>query len=127
AGTLEGFFSASGTLGSPDLSGELRLAGGAFAMGPKVPPIRSASAMVRLQGKEISLENLSLECAGGTLRGQGKADLTDAANPAVDLTLSGASLPLWRDESMILRANTDLSLRGTLREARISGSVDLVD
>lgn len=127
SGTVEGFFAAGGTLGSPDLSGELRLSGGAFTMGSKIPPVSSASALVRLRGKEISLENLTLESAGGTLRGRGSADLTDATDPALDLSLTGTSLPLWRDESMILRADLALALRGSLREARLSGGVDLVD
>ncbi len=128
AGALEGFVSASGTLGKPDLSGELRLSGGAFSMDDdKIPPVRNAAALVRMSGDTVSLENLSLESAGGTLRASGRAGLADSANPTLDFTLNGASLPLWRDESMIIRADAALAVRGSLQEARLSGTVDIVD
>lgn len=128
AGTLEGFFSAGGTLGQPDLAGELKLAGGAFAMDDsKVPPVTNAAATIRLAGKEVRLDALSLESAGGTLRGSGKVGLADTANPALELSLRGVALPLMRDDSMIIRSDAALDLRGTLKQAAITGTVDVVD
>ena len=127
-GAVEGFLSASGTIGKPDLSGELQLSRGAFALkDSQVPPVSGATARVRLQGKELLLDSFALDVAGGTVNGKGAADLTDPAKPAFDLALKGASLPVKRDESMIVRADADLSLRGDLQNATIAGTVDIVD
>ena len=128
AGTLEGGFTASGTLGKPELSGELRLSGGTFSKrGSPAPPISNAGFVVRLQGQEIRLESLSLESSGGTLAGSGTVGIADTTKPTFNLAFRAAALPLKRDESMIIRADADLSLRGNLEQAVISGTVDLVD
>lgn len=128
AGTLEGFFTASGTVGKPDLAGEIRLTGGEFLLKDSpAPPITSANALIRLAGTDIRLESLSLDAAGGSLTGSGTAGLADAANPTFDLTLRGTALPLARDEAMIVRADANLALRGNLQQAGISGTVDIVD
>jgi len=128
AGTLEGFFTAEGTLGKPELAGEIRLAGGAFAMKDSpAPPLSKANALVRLQGKDVRLESLAMEVAGGAVNGSGTVGLADAAKPVFDVSLRGTSLPLKRDESMIVRADAALTLRGDLQAATISGTVDIVD
>lgn len=128
AGTLEGGFTASGTLGKPEVAGELRLAGGAFSKRDSpAPPISNAGFVVRLQGQEIRLESLSLESSGGTLAGSGSVGIADTTKPTFDLNFRASALPLKRDESMIIRADADLSLRGDLEQAVISGTVDLVD
>ena len=128
AGNIEGFFSARGKLGKPELSGELRLAGGTFALKDSpAPPISNGSALIKLQGKEVRLELLSLESAGGTVKGSGKVGLEDSSKPTLDFSLRGTALALKRDESMIVRADTNLDIRGTLQQSTISGSVDIVD
>jgi hypothetical protein len=127
-GAVEGYFSAGGTIGKPDLSGELRLSGGAFALkDSEVPPVSGASAMVQLKGKEVLLNSLALELAGGKVSGGGTVNLADAAKPGFNLALKGTSLPVKRDESMIVRADADLTLRGDRQNATIAGTVDIVD
>jgi hypothetical protein len=128
AGTLEGHVTASGTIGKPDLGGELNLSKGEFSLKDSpAPPVTNANAQVRLQGKEVRLQTLSLDTAGGTLTGTGVVGLADAKKPTFDLSLKGTALPLKRDESMIIRADANLALRGDLQQAGISGTVDIVD
>ncbi|WP_367873019.1 translocation/assembly module TamB domain-containing protein [Luteolibacter sp. Populi] len=128
AGSVEGFIGGGGTLGKPDLSGEVRLSGGALTLkDSEVPPITGGNALVRLQGKDVLLESLSVELASGAVKGSGKVGLADAAKPTFDISLKGTSLPLKRDESMIVRADADLAIRGDLQMSTISGTVDIVD
>jgi hypothetical protein len=128
AGNLEGFFAGTGTLGKPELSGELRLAGGAFSKKDSAaPPLSNGTFLVRLQGNEVHLESLSLESSGGTLNGSGAVGLADATKPTFDFNFRAVALPLKRDDSMIVRADADLALRGDLQQSKISGTVDLVD
>jgi autotransporter translocation and assembly factor TamB len=61
------------------------------------------------------------------LSARGRAGLEDPANPTLDFSARANALPLKRDESMIVRADADLALRGNLRQSAISGSVELVD
>ena len=128
AGTLEGFVSAGGTLGEPQLAGELRLDGGTFKLtDSELPPVTNATMSLKLDGKTIRLETLSLDSAGGTLKGSGNVGLENTTKPTFELNLVGRDLPLKRDESMIVRANADLALRGDLEQAGISGTVEIVD
>lgn len=128
AGTLEGFLAGGGALRKPELSGEIRLAGGAFSKKDSAaPPISNGTFLVRLQGDQVRLESLSLESAGGTLNGTGNVGLADSAKPTFDFNFRAVALPLKRDESMIVRADADLTLRGDLQQSTISGTVDLVD
>jgi hypothetical protein len=128
AGNLEGYFAGSGTLGKPELSGELRLAGGAFSKKDSAtPPLSNGTFLVRLQGSEVRLESLSLESSGGTLNGSGAVNLADTTKPTFDFNFRAVALPLKRDDSMIVRADAELILRGDLQQATISGTVDLVD
>lgn len=127
-GTVEGFATASGSLGKPELGGELRLSGGSFARkNSPIPPLTNAGLLVRLTGDQVRLESLSFECSGGRLDARGSANIADLAKPSFDLTARATALPLKRDESMIVRADADLALRGNLQRAAITGSVDLVD
>lgn len=128
AGNLEGYLSGGGTLGKPELSGELRLSDAAFSRKDSpLPPLSNGSMLVRFQGNEVKLESLSVESSGGTLKGTGTVGLADTSKPAFDIQLRAVALPLKRDESMIVRADADLALRGDLQQATISGTVDLVD
>jgi len=128
AGIVEGEFSATGTLGKPELGGELRLGGGRFSKkNSPAPPITNANLRVRIQGKELRLDSLAFDCAGGSLSARGRAGLEDPTNPTLDFSARANALPLKRDESMIVRADAELALRGNLRQSTLSGSVELVD
>lgn len=127
-GSVEGYLSAAGTLGKPDLGGELRLTNAAFALkDSEVPPVTGANALIRLDGKEVRLESLALELAAGTVKGGGSVSLADTAKPVFDISLSARAVPLKRDEAMIVRADADLTLRGNPENATIGGTVDIVD
>ncbi len=127
-GTLEGYAGANGTLRKPDLNGELRLAGGELTLKDSdLPPITAGNALVRLRGKEVRVESLGVDLASGTVRGSGTVGLEDTKKPTFNLSIKGTALPLKRDESMIVRADADLALRGDLQAATISGTVDIVD
>ena len=45
----------------------------------------------------------------------------------LDMRLVGSHLPIWRDDSVILRANADLRVAGPWQHAAVSGTVGVVD
>jgi len=70
------------------------------------------------------------DLAGGSLSVDGSMELTNEAGdgPGVlDVSVKGVGLPLVRNEFLILRANADLQIKGTMAEARVSGEVGIID
>jgi hypothetical protein len=66
--------------------------------------------------------------SSGTLDGRGQLTLTADHKPGdLDFTLRGRSLPLKRDDSMIIRSNLDLTLRGPWATATLGGKIGIVD
>ncbi|MCU0781661.1 MAG: translocation/assembly module TamB, partial [Akkermansiaceae bacterium] len=76
----------------------------------------------------VSLNNLRASVAGGSLDAGGSLTLTPDFQPGnLDLRLRGRSLPLLRNDMLILRANADLRLAGPWKTATLTGEVAAVD
>jgi TamB, inner membrane protein subunit of TAM complex len=131
-GGLAASLKVSGTLHQPELRGEVKLSRASLDL-PKVqmPPIEKIEALLKFEQvvgrRQARLENLSCTSAGGALSGRGTVDLSAGAQPLLDFTLRGKSLPLLRNDAMILRADADLALNGPYDKAKISGSLRVVD
>lgn len=127
-GTINGELRAAGSIAQPVLGGEVEVSGVSFTGSrSSLPPIRNASGLIQLHNRELQLKSLSLDCLGGKLDARGRIDLVDFAHPAFDLSANAVAIPIRRDDSMIVRANARLALRGNLQRAEISGGIDLVD
>jgi hypothetical protein len=61
------------------------------------------------------------------LNGGGSLAIDQGKPGALDFRVSGNHLLLKRDDSLIVRANADLRLAGTLEKADLTGSVSVVD
>jgi len=124
-GTLTGKVSVAGTVGKPEPNGELNLSdGGLSFVKEQYPEISGVDVKLELNLKTISLRSIRAVMAGGTLAGEGTYTI---ANKTMDVRLRGDHLPVIRNEMLILRANADLRLLGTLEEAVLSGTVGAVD
>ena len=66
------------------------------------------------------------EYCGGTVGAKGSVDWTDTVNPKVDATLTAREALLLRDDSISMRANADITCRGSLQQANVAGTVELV-
>lgn len=127
-GTLTGNVTVGGTIEKLDLKGALALNGGVVRLkDDSFPAIEGITAAVDLGLEKISLTKLAATIAGGTIRGQGTAAITNGALGNLDFNLRGDHLPLMRNESLILRANANLTLRGPWDRAVLSGTVGTVD
>jgi autotransporter translocation and assembly factor TamB len=95
--------------------------------GDKIPPVNGLGASVDLTPDRVTLTNLKASLAGGTLQVGGSLKIDDGKPGALDLRITGDHLPLMRNESLIVRANADLRLSGTLGQAALTGKVGIVD
>jgi hypothetical protein len=127
-GFLTGNVVASGTLGKPELKGELALtAGGLRFKDPRLPGIENISAAVDLALDRITLKSLKSAVAGGLVNGGGTIEIANGKIGNLDIRLRGDHLPVLRNELLILRANMDVRLQGPWDRAVISGTVGTVD
>ena len=64
--------------------------------------------------------------SGGGLRVGGTMDLTQLTDPKLDLVLSADQALLYRNDTMSLRANGNLTCTGPMATAEVAGRVELV-
>ena len=128
-GSLKADVTVGGTIGKPEPLGVIELKNGSVTLNnDSVPPIEKISLKANATEKAIELQSLALTMSSGTLDGRGKLTLTDDHKPGdLDFTLRGRALPLKRDDSMIVRSNLDLTLRGPWATATLGGKVGIVD
>lgn len=128
AGTLNGNVIIDGTVSAPRINGSLAMKNfSARLPQEKVPPMTEGSMNLTFTDRIVTLEKLNLTVAGGTIAIKGKADLTQPAKPALDFTVRGDALPLWRDDAVIARANANLRIAGPWEAVRTSGEIGIVD
>lgn len=129
AGSLKAGVTVGGTIGKPEPLGVIELKNGAVTLNSdSIPPIEKISLKASASEKAVELQSLALTMSSGTLDGRGKLTLTADHKPGdLDFTLSGRALPLKRDDSMIVRSNLDLTLRGPWTTATLGGKIGIVD
>lgn len=128
AGNVNVDLEVSGTVGDPKPAGTITLNGAALEMkDPTLPRFKDGSMKVLATPDKITLEKLEAVVAGGTLAINGGLDLVDGKPSNIDISINGNALPAIRDESMIVRLNTDISVKGPWETATISGKIGVVD
>jgi autotransporter translocation and assembly factor TamB len=127
-GNASGRIAVAGTIGEPSIDGRLDLSDVNFeAASDKIPPVGAAGASIAFTPKRIELSGLRATIAGGTLRGGGSLTLADGKPDVFDFQLVGKSLPLLRNDSMIVRADANLRLSGEHPSPALTGSVAVVN
>jgi hypothetical protein len=128
SGSLRADVFVGGTLGKPEPRGEVELKAGKVELKDEQIPAMSGIALkATATPAGIDLPTLAMTMDGGTVSGGGRLSLIDGKPDQVDFSLRGRTLPVKRDESMIIRANADLTLRGAWETATLSGTIFIVD
>ncbi len=130
-GVTEGKVIIAGTLGAPTVDGSMKLSGGKLRMkGSTVPPLGGISLEVNADLKTLKLSGAVADIAGGNLKIAGTMDLKNAAGDGLgsfDISVKGICLPLVRNDFLIMRANADLKLGGTMADAKLTGEIGIID
>lgn len=78
--------------------------------------------------EDMKLETLlTAKINGGKFNVTADADLTDPLDPIFDVKLITNHALVYRDESVAVRSNVDLNLKGTLANATLSGEVGILE
>jgi hypothetical protein len=127
-GTLEAEVDLGGTVGEPEPRATLTLRDGLLRMKDSpIPPIRRGTLDLVATPERIELTEFSAVIAGGSLRVSGQTTLDGTTPGPLDLRLVADSLPALRNDSVIVRVSSELTLTGPWESARLAGRIDVVD
>ena len=130
-GVTTGKVVIAGTVGEPQVDGDLKLSGGKLRMqGNTIPELSGIGFEMNANFKTIAVKGAVDDIAGGNIKMNGTMELTNATGDGLgplEVSLKGVGLPLLRNEFLILRANADLRLAGTIHAAQLSGEVAIID
>ena len=131
AGVTTGKVVIAGTIGEPKVNGSLNLSGGKLRMkGKAIPELSGVGFDVVADMKKVSVKGAVEDLAGGHLKINGTLELTNPTGNGLgplDVSVKGEGLPLLRNKFLIVRANADLNLKGTMVDSRLSGKVGIID
>ncbi len=125
-GQLAATLELTGTLAEPNPKGQLELSGGTLKLSPELPTIEKVAGVLKLDGTRFDVEQLSGQFGGEPFELAGFVSL-DEQDPALDLTLSGDNLLLYRSSGVKFRSNANLRVSGTPAAPHVSGELRLTD
>lgn len=127
-GSTRADFNVAGTVEKPQLSGSASLDMPAVRLrGETMPAISGVKAGLRLRGNELVLENCAGSVSGGLFKASGKISLPTLTTPVLDLRFSSDNVLLVRDDSLTVRADSDLAISGPFASAAVNGSIGLTN
>ncbi len=116
-----------GTVGKPVFSGgaviDLK---GARMADEKFPAIGMFRGKLAFAEDKLSLQTFEGEAGGGKFKMSGTVSVADRKNPVFALRLESDEVLVKRDDSITIRADTDVKLDGPLTAATVSGTMHVV-
>jgi hypothetical protein len=89
----------------------------------RLPAVGGLSLAAEILGKELRLTRFKADLGGGNLEVQGTAGFATPDNPLLEFKAKAHEVLVVRNSKLALRLNGDLSLKGPLKHAEISGLV----
>lgn len=127
-GTLGFDVGLEGTLEKPAFTGG---ANGAIQSirfrSASIPSVRNLNLTAAFRDNVLTLNQIHGDLAGGPFTAGGTINLTKPAEPLLDLKLQGRSILLARNDTVIVRANFDLAVKGPFTSADVTGTVGITD
>lgn len=115
-----------GTLGKPALHGTVRvdLAAARFE-NLSIPALRGFKIRVAFDERELRLEQVQGDVAGGRLVVTGRANYNDLQKGTVNIAIKTTDVLALRDDTVTVRVNSDIKIEGPIASALVSGRVAL--
>jgi len=92
-----------------------------------LPTIRDSTINLTFKENILNFTDFRTSIAGGPMTARGTINLKDLSAPVLDLALDGKSILFVRNDSLIVRSDLALQVRGPLAEAEVSGTVGITD
>jgi hypothetical protein len=88
---------------------------------PRAPGLTDLTLTATIKDSTTTAVDLLTSSGGGTIRIQGDIRSPLSPNPTLDLSIKTRNVLAYRNESLLLRADSDLTFKGTWKEPSISG------
>ena len=123
-GTASVDVEVGGTVAKPSINGEVSVAIKSLRMADEnAPAVANISSKILLRGSVITLANTRGEIGGGTFGLDGSVNIGQLVQPILDLRLKSSKVLVLRDESITVRADADVTVKGPLNAALAAGTV----
>ncbi|GAA5495541.1 hypothetical protein Rhal01_01719 [Rubritalea halochordaticola] len=127
-GSITGEANVKGTIHDPKFQADIKAEIPQLKLGlEEFRDARNLKLNAKISDSLLADLELTAQINGGDFKISGKADLNDLKNPSFDIDLMTKYALVHRDDLISARANTNLNLKGTLKEATLSGRIGLVE
>jgi hypothetical protein len=92
----------------------------------RAPAIGDLQAVLDFDGKQLKVQKLQADLGGGSLSIEGTASFLEMGDPTLNFSAKAREVLVVRNTQLALRLNGALALKGTWKQAVISGSAKAV-
>jgi hypothetical protein len=115
---------AGGTIGAPNLTGRILVGAPRIRfVRQEIPTLTDIRIQLDFDGESMAITEFRGEIAGGPFELTGKVGLQKIASPEFDLRLTARETLIARTEDLNLRANGNVSLKGSWKSAALTGQL----
>lgn len=123
SGRLDADLRLTGSAAEPVFATVIRISDGELQSNVGIPPMRAIQLNARLNAEGLALDRLEAQMGGAPVQASGFLQWGGRADQTAELTVKGTNLLLYRDQDVMLRADTDLRLQGPVARMSLSGEV----
>ncbi|HWB58332.1 MAG TPA: translocation/assembly module TamB domain-containing protein [Chthoniobacteraceae bacterium] len=117
---------ATGTIAKPELSGAVTLDLPAIRLrDPAAPAVNHFVGNLEFTGNQLVIHQFGGEISGGPFNLTGRMLFEKLTTPTLDLRLTSQNALLVRNETLTIRADSDLKISGVANAANVTGTIGL--
>jgi hypothetical protein len=125
-GRIEIDAKAAGTIAMPVLSGAVSLDLSAIRLSdPDAPAVNGLNANLEFTGNQLTINRFSGGISGGSFNLTGRVLFQKLTDPLLDFRLTSQNALLLRNESLTVRADSDINIAGPFNAAHVSGDIGI--
>ena len=125
-GSIDIDLNLTGSIGEPILVGKGDMRVDTLRLSARgSPSVRDVAASLRFEERSVHIDKLQAVVAGGSIGMKGNVAFPKESDPVFDLRLGGQEVLIYRNDSLSLRTNLDLSLKGPVNTADLSGTIGI--
>jgi hypothetical protein len=125
-GTAQASVDVAGTVGQPQVSGNALIDLPAIRFSdPDLPSVNGFRGDLRFAGNQFTIRQLSGQLSGGTFAVGGSVGFKDVKNPMIDIRAQTRGALVLRNDSVTVRADSDVHVLGPLASASVTGDIGI--
>jgi autotransporter translocation and assembly factor TamB len=127
SGRLEADVTIKGPIADPAITATVRLTDGEMRPDMNVPSIQMLNLEVAASPRGVQIQTFTGQLGGAAFHITGSVTRDGEIGTFADLRLFGENLLFYRSEEMMLRADTDLAVKGPLSRLAVTGGLNISD